>query len=232
MGRSSSQVYACRMCRLSRAAAALAPRHALIHTGPSPACPPSHPWQLDRGARGHSRTVQKVSAAQGGRPWAWRAVFFRQQKAGRPPRMPGCWAGVTSAAHRPPARRQVITSEIDEAIDTNFKVVPGVGNFGDRWVLVWLRVGGHLSGLCCELALPLATVGRRCSPAHCTPAHTPPSPPSPPQIFLRINGGPGGEPGAAAAVAGNAPADPLMPSQPTLNKFVARKSGCQLGLNS
>jgi uridine kinase len=30
-------------------------------------------------------------------------------------------------------RLKVITSEIDEGIDPDFKVVPGVGNFGDRY---------------------------------------------------------------------------------------------------
>ena len=30
-------------------------------------------------------------------------------------------------------RLKVITSEIDEGIDDNFRVVPGVGEFGDRY---------------------------------------------------------------------------------------------------
>ncbi|KAL4419150.1 hypothetical protein ABPG77_009126, partial [Micractinium sp. CCAP 211/92] len=40
--------------------------------------------------------------------------------------------GIHTLCRRFP-RLKVITSEIDEYIDTDFRVVPGVGNFGDRY---------------------------------------------------------------------------------------------------
>lgn len=49
-------------------------------------------------------------------------------------------------AHPLRSSRQVITSEIDEGIDPDFKVVPGVGNVsgaGGRWWVASSGVAGH-----------------------------------------------------------------------------------------
>ena len=78
------------------------------------------------GDRSATRRTRLLRAAAGpGHAW---------QPGLRPATAAGPATSPLARLHPPaPSPRQVITSEIDEYIDASFKVVPGVGNFGDRY---------------------------------------------------------------------------------------------------